>query len=347
MSRYAVTIGLVATMLGHGARAQHLVVHVKGASEGSGLTFRRADGECYVLTARHIVASEPRRPSPDIMLTLPAQQNFKPREYYYSESKDLAVVDLPSVTLDRNSACGPWPASRNIDDGRTGFLRIADSEGRNSSVSITVRTSGPRSEDVEICENSANGLWMSGALRPGVSGGILFMDSLLKAPVAIAIDQSALTGCVTTILLGSAYGEFSDLIHRFRPPSTVSIVGSVVLPGIGQWNTAQRGLAVTWVVATVAAMGGTAMVSGTETRTRIANDYFGVPRSYPYQVRVYPMRRYAPAVWLLSGALSAAEALHQSNKHGDHTPRTRRVSIHLSPSPADDRPSAVAIGLSF
>jgi hypothetical protein len=86
---------------------------------------------------------------------------------------------------------------------------------------------------------------------------------------------------------------------------------------MGQWATRRKAGGAAWAVATAASAAAVAWYPRSVTRIRTYRDFFGTPRSYPYPGRDHPLRQFAPAVWLLSGALSALEAKQYVRHHTD------------------------------
>jgi len=345
MKRRAFAVALfLALVLPRAGTAQLPLVHVHGSDHGTGLAFRRAGGDCVVLTPRHVVTRDPNDiiGTTSVSVTVATQQTYE-STFSRLASEKLMIISLPAPPEDGIS-CSRWPEAPVIDPGARGFVRYTLPDGTGRSVKVTV--DDPASANLVVCGSD---LTEGANLIPGVSGGILFLDDRPSVPAAM-VNELERPGCLSGFSIEYLGRLLSDVITSFPPPPQAALVGSVVVPGLGQWYTARKGWGAATALVTLAAMGTTAFViTGEETRTRTVNDFFGTPRTYPYQVKNYPLRRATLGVWLLSGAISAVEATRHAHRRAiDTRPKEeqRHPTIRPSSSPGE-RPGELAIEISF
>jgi hypothetical protein len=345
VNRFAAAALVAALMMSQIATAQLPIVRVKveAVGEGNGFAFRRTGGDCFVVTPRHVIALRDSSPDPDaIQVTTAIRQTGFAGYTRAPKELEVAIIGLPA-TVRPSGRCESWPAPRPIELGNRGAVHFSDPSGSTVVDSITVkRLDGSM---IRVCgTDAANG----GDLLQGVSGGTIFLDTSPGQPVAMVIESLG-DGCLRAVTFEAIARMFSDFIQSFAPPSQAALAGSVVLPGLGQWNTARKGWGAATALVTLAAMGTTAFViTGEESQTRTVNDFFGTPRTYPIQVKNYPLRRATLGVWLLSGAISAMDATRHAHRRAiDAKPREQRhATIRPSSSPGG-RPGELAIEISF
>jgi hypothetical protein len=351
MTRMLVSAAVVAAamlFLETAAHAQYNVVHVRAGrgSEGSGLAFRRSGGGCFVLTAAHVVArdvaTDSARPWAVVTVTDSDRNPYRQRDFESFRGVDIAVLGFDLTDLQSRTLCGRWPHGRKPAT-TSGELRFQRPAGVGHS--YPAHLSGQAGVAVQICVNNVS----RDSVAQGMSGSLLFQGDP-PAPVAIVIVGAAdAGGCLEGYSLAGLETTLGEFLRRIPPPPRGTVVGSVLAPGLGQWHTARKGWGVTWWTATVAAVGAMTWVHTTETRTRTFDDFFGTPRTYPYQARVYPLRGAWPVVWLLSGALSAVEANQRAKARADPALDRRRRSVRrfARPSGGAGDPPALTIEISF
>jgi hypothetical protein len=340
------------------------IVYVKGADHGQGMT-RQYRNECYVITPHHVVFGKEGDggSAPEVTIVTSGGRPIEVGSIF-----PFPPVTVLQVNRDPDSqVCAPPVPMRRIEralrkltpGGQRGTVSQRLSNGVLTSLPVRIYPEGEDGSRLRIDPDSGRTFW------PGTSGGLVYVqiDSTDAVPVGMVMETPRLGPDSTAPLGAEVYtltyveGLVRNYFRYVHRPGSMDLLGSVLLPGMGQNATQRRTIAIVWVGMTAAAVVAVGQIQRTVTETRTFIDGVGIPRNYPYQVREYPYRGLGPAaaVWIVGGALSAAEAtwyVHSKypRRDGSQTPGAQNLSVRIAPqrTRGDGAPDiALSVQLSF
>lgn len=323
--------------------------------QGVGITRKRGD-ECFVVAADHVVRGDAPvnpddREAPETIWVVASNERRIPAVYKMTLPRDIAILRVNPENPHAATLCANWPRVASLErldrraqseSWQSGEVLGRDREGNRTSLPVTVARVALTTGEVTVRPDSGKG-----DIQPGMSGSLVLVDG-----IAAGILRNEVSGAGIVQSLESLEPDIARYLDIQFPPSRRVIRLSLVIPGRGQIATRREGLGTAWFVATAAASVTLFMVSSTETRIEVFDDEFGIPRSYPYDVREFPLRWYAPAVWLFSGAVSTLEAGRAARNYPglEEPPAAARTSLRLTafPTVVDGEPAfTLAVRLSF
>jgi hypothetical protein len=320
-------------------------VFVRGKLQGGGIT--RADGgRCYVITLDHVLRGrgpgQTDVPDPFIVAdNVAGEIQAQPLQPIY------AYYVLQLAPADRG-ICTAWPRVRRItnminaipeDEGKEGYF-LQRLQNGNLADRIPVRVW--RDNNTYVRVQRRDRVWSQ-----GMSGGLIYVDEVPIAMMEVTCDSEPQLGapdrCINTAR-GLRLDEINDVVYPYLrsqdPPSGLEVYGSILAPGLGQHATRRWRQGLLWTGATALTVAAVSQISETRTEMRTFDDPAGIPRLYPYRVREYQYRGFAPlaAVWLLGGVLSTLETrrfVHDKYQElpPDSAAGAPRTTLRVAPSP--------------
>lgn len=280
-----------------------------GQGGGRGITRKRGD-DCFVVAPDHVVRGDTAREPPHPVRIMASKNRPIATTFLAPLEGDLAILLVDPTSPHASTLCAAWPRRIwTIRQLHEMSRRGTSPEGRLIGVN---ESGGDESMEIKLYDvDPATRHFYIRPLRdgerfvPGISGSLVYVNGRAAGIVKGVIADSN-TASVQS--LEAAAEKLDPYFETQFPPSRRLIRTSLFLPGRGQAVTRRPELGAFWFGATVAVSTYLATRSETFTRTEVFDDDFGVPRSYPYQVREFPLQWHALAVWLASGALSTWEA---------------------------------------
>jgi hypothetical protein len=357
---WALAVALLAGVGEARAQAPDQVVFVHGRGEesagGRGITRRRGD-DCFVVTPDHVVRGDtvrnPNFRSAPHLVRIVASKG-RPIETTFVDrlEGDLAILHVDPTSPYASTLCATWP--RRIwttqqlhsmrGSEREGQLVGVNDAGGDDPMEITLDDVDPATRRFSI-RPKRNGE----PFTAGISGSLVFVNGRAVGIVKEVIGDGTIAAVQS---LEAAAEKLDSYFETEFPPSRALIRTSLLIPGRGQFATRRGEIGVAWFVATLATSTYLFTRSEVVDRTEVVDDDFGIPRSYPYQEREFPLQWYAAATWVVSGVLSTWEAgqyVRTGYGHGKHdTPPPTSLRIGAYPAVvAGERAVVVGAGFSF
>jgi hypothetical protein len=340
------------------AQAPDRVVFVHGPGEGGGgrgITRRRGD-DCFVVAPDHVVRGEVGDPSfraaPHVVRIVASQDRLINTTFITPLEGDLALLRVDTTSEHESTLCASWPRRiwttrelqrrRETVGGADGWLVGVNDGAGDAPMEITLGEVDPGTRRFWIRPRRDGEPFTS-----GVSGSLVYVNG---RPAGIVKRVNADSVIAEVQSLEAATEQLDPYLETEFPPSRALIRTSLLFPGRGQLVTRRGEVGVAWFAATLAASTYLLTKSETIDRTEVFPDEFGVPRSYPYQERTYPLQWYGAAVWVASGVLSTWEAGHFARTGYGRGRTAPRTSLRIDAYPtlvAGERAVVVGAGFSF
>lgn len=333
------------------AQSSERVVYVNGSETGRGIT-RLRDRECFVIAPDHVVRGRgvgAGRFAPQDLHVVDSSRRRIPVTMATDYPADVAILRVDATDPRSASLCATWPSLGAINPtlrsfrgrGRTlGELVGRDENGGETRTPVVV--TGVYDSHFTVRPEAG------GQIQPGMSGSLVYVNGIPAGMLnAVTVGESA-SGIVYRLdyLEGIIKGYFQDIV----PPSHGKILGSVLIPGMGQIATDRRGTGWALRGVTVAAAVGVALYPRVVTRYNIVTDAGGQQHRDPYLSRERAPLWVAGVVWVLGGTLSALEANGYSRRHyvgrdGGGRPAPGTVSARVAPRPAVVTDDGIAVSV--
>lgn len=317
---------------------------------GQGITRRRGD-ECFVISPDHVVQGprDSARRAPDTIWVRASRGERIPTSFVKEFPRDMALLHVHPESPYAATLCAEWPEVLSLErimsrpSGET-VIKGRDEQGNGDGMPVALTGDDATDEMFKVRPTLTGD-----RIERGMSGSLVYVNGR-AAGILLWEMGNGTVGIVQR--LDRVEPDLAPFLREHFPPSRALIRTSLLFPGRGQLATRRGEIGVVWFAATLAASTYLFTRSEVVDRTEVFEDDFGIPRSYPYQEREFPLQWYAAATWVASGVLSTWEAGRFARRGYDRgkPAATPRTSLRMGVYPAmvaGERAVVVGAGFSF